>query len=155
MRAMSSLLSMWTARMWHRNRAERCAPATQSPPPAKHFWGHESIAAGTGVDGLGAPVFCSRCGTPSQPGGRFCGKCGSPLVVPAAAPVTPPSIPYLAYPTYPGGTPFPAQEPFVHGPPPREAARQAQIRRTQMGVLFLVVGALVYWIPVIGVVGLL
>ena len=52
-------------------------------------------------------MFCTECGTPSQPGAKFCGKCGRPV---AAAPA-----PGVAAPTYAQpvvvvtpGTPSPA-----------------------------------------------
>jgi hypothetical protein len=61
----------------------------------------------------------------------------------------PGQVPAATYPAYPGyASP-------VYGPPPWEAERRKQIRRTKTGVLLLLVGSLIDWIPLplIGVLG--
>ncbi|MGQ0798242.1 MAG: zinc ribbon domain-containing protein, partial [Methanobacteriota archaeon] len=102
---------------------------------------------------LGA--VCSKCGFTNQPGFQFCTNCGSALtaappmaVPPAAAPGAPPA--FGAPPMY--GPPT-APMPFVYGPPPWEMERRKQIDRTKTGILLLLIGTLLGWIPIIGVIG--
>jgi len=52
-----------------------------------------------------------------------------------------------AYPPYPG---YP---PYAYGPPAWEAERRKQIDRTKAGILLLLIGALLSWIPYIGGIG--
>ena len=42
---------------------------------------------------------------------------------------------------------------FAYGPPPWEAERRKQIDRTKTGVLLLLIGTLILWIPLIGAIG--
>ena len=104
---------------------------------------------------MATPNVCPRCGFTNQPGWTFCTNCGSPLspsggawAAPPSpgvpAPGQPPAAPYPAYPGYP---------PPIYGPPPWEAERQKQIQRTKTGVLLLLVGSLINWIPFIGGLG--
>jgi len=69
---------------------------------------------------------CPRCGFGNEPGWTRCANCR------ARSPTGPPS----------SGTP-----PSAKGPLPRETARRRQIDRTKSGVLALLVGALLSWIP--------
>lgn len=59
-----------------------------------------------------------------------------------AGPATPPPMAFGApgYPGYPGGSPFDVQ-------------RKQQIDRTKTGVLLILIGILIGWIPIIGAVG--
>ncbi len=113
------------------------------------------MAAYRVVEGFVAPVYCTRCGTPAPPGARFCGNCGNPFVGPPAASVAPPVAPYPVTPPYRPVSPYPGPPAFAHRVPRWEVSRQAQVRRTLIGVLLLLVGTVISWIPVIGVVGLL
>ena len=95
---------------------------------------------------MSAPTVCPKCGFANQPGWTYCTNCGSPVPPSAAPPAgAPPAIP--AYPVYPG------YAPYAYGPPPWEAERRKQIERTKVGVLLLLFGALISWIPLIGAVG--
>jgi hypothetical protein len=38
-------------------------------------------------------MFCTKCGSPAQPGARYCASCGAPLHTPAAATPTGPAMP--------------------------------------------------------------
>ncbi|MGQ0796860.1 MAG: hypothetical protein ACT4OI_03210, partial [Methanobacteriota archaeon] len=93
----------------------------------------------------------------NQPGFQFCTNCGSALtaappmaVPPAAAPGAPPA--FGAPPMY--GAPT-APMPFVYGPPPWEMERRKQVDRTKTGILLLLIGVLLAWIPVIQLIGYL
>lgn len=83
---------------------------------------------------------CPRCGFVNSPGYQFCVNCGAPLggtLGPAAAPG------YLA----PG--PYPAI------PAPTDYRRQEHVDRTKTGLLLLMIGALLGWLPYgISVIGL-
>ncbi len=70
----------------------------------------------------------------------------------------------IAGPTMPGGgpsagppaAPYPAApgySPYAYGPSPLEAERRKQIDRTKTGVLILLIGSLIGWIPIIGALG--
>jgi len=106
---------------------------------------------------VSASIFCPRCGFGNQAGWTFCTNCGGPLSAPAAPPpawppgygAPPPAPPAYppAYPltaTYPA---YPAYPPYAYGPPPWEAERRKQIDRTKSGILLLLIGALLSWLP--------
>ncbi len=109
---------------------------------------------------MAAPIVCSRCGFANQPGWTFCTNCGTPLTSagtpgPAVAPSVPPPVPpFYGPPPYgPPAVPYPmvaGYPPYGYGAPPWEAERQKQIGRTKTGVLLLLVGSLISWIPIIG-----
>ena len=67
-----------------------------------------------------------------------------PAGVPPAAPAYAPAGPYPAYPGPP---------PYAYGPPPWEVERRKQIERTKWGILLLLFGALISWIPLVGAIG--
>lgn len=99
---------------------------------------------------MAAGVTCPRCGTANKPGFTFCANCGSPLTAGAV-----PSAP--AAPIYPAA-PMPAYgAPMGHPglPSPMEAERRKQIDRTKTGLLLLLVGGLLSWIPIIQFIGYL
>ncbi|MGI0149415.1 MAG: zinc-ribbon domain-containing protein, partial [Thermoplasmata archaeon] len=85
---------------------------------------------------------CPRCGASNQPGTSFCSNCGSAL---SAGTIGPPTGP-MAYPQ----APPPYAAPYGAS---LDAERRKQIDRTKMGVLLLLVGALLSWIPFIGLLG--
>lgn len=97
---------------------------------------------------MAAPRFCPRCGLANPVEYQFCTNCGNAL----GAAVVPP-VPSYGAPLAPG---YPV---FYPGPPSGyyamawEAERQKQIGRTKTGVLLLVIGVLIGWIPVIELVG--
>ncbi len=69
-----------------------------------------------------------------------------------AAPSTPGGAPFAA----PPAAPYPASpgySPYAYGPSPLEAERRKQINRTKTGVLILLIGSLIGWIPIIGALG--
>ncbi len=96
---------------------------------------------------LAASVNCPKCGAANLPGVSFCANCGSPLAMGAGGPATPPPMAYGApgYPGYPG---YPGASPF-------DVERKKQVDRTKTGVLLLLVGTLIGWIPLVGVIGLI
>jgi len=67
----------------------------------------------------------------------------TPAVPPAGAP---PAGPYPAYPGY---------SPYAYGPSPLEAERRKHINWTKTGILILLVGSLIGWIPRVPLIGLL
>ncbi len=100
---------------------------------------------------MAAGVTCPRCGTANKPGFTFCANCGSPLAAGAA-----PSAP--AAPTYPAAAPmsaYGAPMGYLGPPSPYEAERRKQIDRTKTGLLPLLVGGLLSWIPIIQFIGAL
>ncbi|MGD0250564.1 MAG: zinc ribbon domain-containing protein [Thermoplasmata archaeon] len=89
-------------------------------------------------------VFCPSCGLVSAPDARFCSGCGRSL---GAAP---PGFPNVG-----GGTtdaiPYGYPPAF---PPPVGPTRIDQARdRTRLGLLFLIIGLALGWIPYIGALG--
>ncbi len=82
---------------------------------------------------MSAPLYCTRCGYQNQPGYQFCSNCGAPL---AAAP----------------GAPAPAA-PYPYYAPGYDYEHTKQIDRTKTGVLLLLIGTLINWLPVIGFIG--
>src|SRR2546426_7874767 len=76
----------------------------------------------------------------------FCTNCGSPL----SAGTAPPSS---APPMYPAPGPYGGAMPGL--PSAWDAERRKQIDRTKTGLLLLLIGGLISWIPIIGVFGAL
>ena len=87
---------------------------------------------------LSAPLLCMRCGFQNLPGYQFCTNCGSPLGAPPAAPGVAPQPVYAVGPAYPSPGYYPS---------PMDYDRTRQIDRTKTGVLLLMIGALLGWVP--------
>ncbi|OGS49171.1 MAG: hypothetical protein A3K68_03235 [Euryarchaeota archaeon RBG_16_68_13] len=88
---------------------------------------------------MAAPNVCGRCGFANQPGYAFCTNCGGPLAAgpaPAGAPPVAPGAPG------PYGVP-----PYGYYPPPAAFDRTKQIGRTKTGILLLLIGTLMAWVP--------
>jgi len=88
---------------------------------------------------LATSVTCPRCGAANTPGTMFCVNCGSALSAGAGG------APAAATPMYPGAMPG--------LPSAWDAERRKQIDRTKTGLLLMLVGGLISWIPIIGIVG--
>ncbi len=83
--------------------------------------------------------MCPKCGFSNQPGYAFCSNCGSPLAAgPAAAGAPPGYAPPYAVP------PMPA---YTYGASPWAYERTKQVDRTKTGILLLLIGSLLSWIP--------
>ncbi len=111
---------------------------------------------------MSASILCPRCGFGNEAGWTFCTNCGAALSAPAAPPsgAPPPAWtpgyggpPAPAYPPTTAYPPYPAYPPYAYGPPPWEAERRKQINWTRSGILVLLIGALLSWIPKIGGIG--
>ncbi len=91
---------------------------------------------------MSAPLGCPRCGYQNAPGYQFCVNCGAPLAAPGApAPYAPPAAgPYAAPPGY---APYGA---------PADYDRTKRIDRTKTGILLLLIGSLLSWVPFISIV---
>ncbi len=93
---------------------------------------------------------CSKCGFTNQPGFQFCTNCGSTLGASPPMPAAPPAFGAPpAYGTPPMYGPPTAPVPYAYGPPPWEMERRKKIDRTKTGILLLLIGTLLAWIPVI------
>lgn len=86
---------------------------------------------------------CPRCGTSNGPLVRYCMTCGTPLST-----VQAPAHPSMGY-TPPTGQFYPSQYPANYW----EVARTGKINNTLTGLLLLVVGVLIAWIPFAGFIG--
>ena len=84
---------------------------------------------------MSSPLACTRCGYQNQPGYQFCSNCGAPLVAAPGAAVPPPVQPYAQPPAY------------GYYPPSVDYDRTRQIDRTKTGLLLLLIGSLIGWIP--------
>ena len=100
-----------------------------------------------------ASRFCQECGAPNEANAVYCTKCGATLTsgLPPPAPSTPPppawAPPGYAAPGYPAApSPYPAWD---YG----GMERQKQVDRTKKGVLLLLIGSAIGWLPVIGLLG--
>lgn len=114
---------------------------------------------------MAAPNVCPKCGFTNQAGWTFCTNCGGPLPPSGSAPWTaspppppayPAQAPAPAYPGYPASPTYPAYpgtSPYGYGAPLWEITRQKQIRNTKTGVLLLLIGALISWLPYVGFIG--
>lgn len=91
---------------------------------------------------LAAPNVCPKCGFSNQPGYQFCTNCGSPI---AAGPMPAGAPPPMAPPMGPPGAPVP----YGYYAAPLEYERRKQIDRTKTGILLLLIGTLIGWIPVV------
>lgn len=90
---------------------------------------------------MAAPNICSRCGFSNQPSSAFCEKCGNSLAPGAMSPAGATAPPYWGPPS--GGSPYG----YMAG---METSRQ--IDRTKLGVLLLLIGALIGWIPYVNII---
>src|SRR3989442_2080632 len=119
-------------------------PVEKSSPVRKPFR-RGGPSPGKEGSNLAASNVCPKCGFMNQAGWTFCANCGSPAAMaggmpPAGGTLAPPP----AYPAYPG---------YGYGASPWEAERQKQINRTKTGLLLLLIGGLISWIPFIGLLG--
>ncbi|HYM38591.1 MAG TPA: zinc-ribbon domain-containing protein [Thermoplasmata archaeon] len=87
---------------------------------------------------MSAPLLCTRCGYSNQPGYQFCSNCGAPLGAPRAMPGAAPAPVYAVGPGYPSPGYYPS---------PVDYERTKQVDRTKTGVLLLLIGTLLSWIP--------
>src|SRR5882762_137499 len=89
-------------------------------------------------------VTCPRCGASNNATARFCSTCGTSLVT-VPAPTLPPT----------GYAPPPAQQYYPYQYPANywEVARTNKINNTLTGMLLLVIGVLIAWIPFAGFIG--
>src|SRR2546426_1611757 len=89
-------------------------------------------------------LTCSRCGASNTPPARYCSTCGNPLST-----VPSPTLPPMGY------TPPPAQQYYPYQYPANywEVVRTNKINNSLTGLLLLVIGALIAWIPFAGFIG--
>lgn len=89
-------------------------------------------------------VTCPRCGANNTPTARFCSTCGTSLVtVPA------PTLLPTGYAPPPAQPYYPYQYPASYW----EVVRTNKINNTLTGLLLLVIGVLIAWIPFAGFIG--
>jgi len=89
-------------------------------------------------------VTCPRCGASNTPTARFCSTCGTSLVnVPA------PTLPPMGYAPPPIQPYYPYQYPANYW----EVVRTNKINNSLTGLLLLVIGVLIAWIPFAGFIG--
>jgi len=89
-------------------------------------------------------VTCPRCGASNTAAARFCSTCGTSLVnIPA------PGLPPMGYAPPPAQPYYPFQYPANYW----EVARTNKINNTLTGLLLLVIGVLIAWIPFAGFIG--
>jgi len=92
-------------------------------------------------------ITCPKCGTSNVSTAGFCSICGNPLVsVPSGQPVTPSPPPSI--PATPAPNPY-----YQYAAGYYATARATGIDRTKTGLLLLVIGFFLGWIPVAGAVG--
>jgi len=91
-------------------------------------------------------VNCPRCGASNGPLARYCITCGNPLAA-TATPKQPAPQPGYAYPI--AQPYYPYQYPQSYW----EVARSNKINNTLSGLLLLVIGVLIAWIPFAGFIG--
>src|SRR3989475_10506369 len=94
-------------------------------------------------------VICPRCGASNAPQARYCMTCG-PALVPTATPAPQPS----QQPAYPYAM-QPVQPYYQYQYPQNawEVARTNKINNSLTGLLRLVIGVLISWIPFAGAIG--
>lgn len=97
---------------------------------------------------MAAGATCPRCGAVNQPGFIFCANCGSPLPAGVAGPAAvPPAYAPMGPPAYGAPMGYPGL------PSPMAAEQRKQIDRTRTGLLLLLIGTLIGWVPIIGLIG--
>src|SRR5256885_8825139 len=89
-------------------------------------------------------VTCPRCGASNTPPARFCSTCGNPLLT-----VPTPTIPPMGYAPPPAQQYYPYQYPANYW----EVVRTNKINNSLTGLLLLVIGVLIAWIPFAGFIG--
>src|SRR2546426_196484 len=89
-------------------------------------------------------VTCPRCGASNTPPARFCSTCGNPLLT-----VPPPTIPPMGYAPPPAQQYYPYQYPANYW----EVVRTNKINNSLTGLLLLVIGVLIVWVPFAGFIG--
>jgi len=89
-------------------------------------------------------VTCPRCGAGNSPPARFCSTCGTSLLT-----VPTPTIPPVGY------SPPPAQQYYPYQYPANywEVVRTNKINNSLTGLLLLVIGVLIVWVPFAGFIG--
>src|SRR5438552_9294812 len=92
-------------------------------------------------------VTCPRCGASNTPPARFCSTCGNPLLT-VQTPTIPP-IPPMGYAPPPAQQYYPYQYPANYW----EVVRTNKINNSLTGLLLLVIGVLIVWVPFPGVIG--
>src|SRR6267378_769391 len=94
-------------------------------------------------------VICPRCGASNAPQARYCMTCGTalaPTAPPAQQPPPQPAYPYAMQPV----------QPYYQFQQPQnawEVARTNKINNSLTGLLLLVIGVLISWIPFAGAIG--
>jgi len=92
-------------------------------------------------------IACPKCGTNNPATARYCSLCGNLLApVPPGQTVTPSPTPSTPV------TPAPSAY-YGYVASYYEAARANAIDRTKTGLLLLVIGFVISWIPIVGAVG--
>ncbi len=89
-----------------------------------------------------ASSVCRKCGYANAPGWRFCTRCGEPLSEALATAGPPPPVPPPSF--------YPMEHRAVGM---YHAAQIRQIGNTKTGILLLLVGAAIGWLPLIGLIG--
>src|SRR5213596_4073501 len=88
-------------------------------------------------------MACPRCGTSNLAQARYCITCGTPLAV-----SVPPAQPSVA-----AGPQPPPHTYYAYTAAYWENQRAGRIDNTKTGLLLLMIGLLIAWIPFIGAVG--
>src|SRR5207247_1703047 len=101
------------------------------------------ITCGTSL----SSIACPKCGTNNASTARYCSICRNPLgSVPPGQPITPSPTPPM--PATPDPNPY-----YQYAPGYYATARATGLDRTKTGLLLLVIGFFLGWIPVAGAVG--
>src|SRR6266581_2046128 len=92
-------------------------------------------------------IACPKCGTNNPATARYCSLCGNLLApVPPAQTVTPSLMPSVPATTAPSAY-------YGYVASYYETARATAIDRTKNGLMLLVIGLVISWIPTVGAVG--
>ncbi len=92
-------------------------------------------------------IACPKCGTNNPATARYCSMCGNLLApVPPAQTVTPSLMPSVPVTTAPSAY-------YGYVASYYETARATAIDRTKNGLMLLVIGLVISWIPTVGAVG--
>src|SRR5438552_5210279 len=92
-------------------------------------------------------VTCPRCGASNTPPARFCSTRGNPLLTVPTPPIPP--IPLMGYAPPPAQQYYPYQYPANYW----EVVRTNKINNSLTGLLLLVIGVLIVWVPFAGFIG--
>lgn len=105
------------------------------------------------ADPTAAPrPFCTYCGNPIPPGAQFCSRCGAGLGAGSSAAPLPTAVVPGTYPAPGVGFSGPAGLPFTR--PSTISPDIARAReRTALGLLLMVIGLALDWIPYVGALG--